>query len=117
MAGWICLMIASGTPLVRETMAMRLKQLEDENSKLKRLVTDVMLDNVVLRDLPGKPCDTGKPAGCSAAGVAGSSDLAASGLCPGPLSHMRACAAGQWVSIRKRCGEIGRPIIRISARK
>ena len=35
--------------------AKRLKQLEDENSKLKRLVADVMLDNVVLKDLPGKP--------------------------------------------------------------
>jgi putative transposase len=35
--------------------AKRLKQLEDENAKLKRLVADVMLDNVVLRDLLGKP--------------------------------------------------------------
>lgn len=48
-------MIAIGTPLVRVTMAMRLKQLEDENAKLKRLVADVMLDNVVLKDLLGKP--------------------------------------------------------------
>lgn len=35
--------------------AKRLKQLEDENTKLKRLVADVMLDNVVLKDLLGKP--------------------------------------------------------------
>ncbi len=35
--------------------AKRLKQLEGENSKLKRLVADVMLDNVVLKDLLGKP--------------------------------------------------------------
>ena len=35
--------------------AKRLKQLEDENAKLKRLVADVMLDNVVLKDLLGKP--------------------------------------------------------------
>ena len=35
--------------------AKRLKQLEDENSKLKRLVADVMLDNVVLKDLLEKP--------------------------------------------------------------
>ena len=34
--------------------AKRLKQLEDENSKLKRLVAEVMLDNVVLKDLLGK---------------------------------------------------------------
>jgi putative transposase len=35
--------------------ANRLKQLEAENAKLKRLVSDVMLDNVVLKDLLGKP--------------------------------------------------------------
>lgn len=35
--------------------AKRLKQLEGENAKLKRLVADVMLDNVVLKDLLGKP--------------------------------------------------------------
>lgn len=35
--------------------ANRLKQLEAENAKLKRLVADVMLDNVVLQDLLGKP--------------------------------------------------------------
>ena len=35
--------------------AKRLKQLEDENAKLKRLVADVMLDNVVLKDLLGNP--------------------------------------------------------------
>lgn len=34
--------------------AKRLKQLEDENAKLKRLVADVMLDNIVLKDLLGK---------------------------------------------------------------
>lgn len=33
----------------------RLKQLEEENAKLMRLVADVMLDNVVLKDLLGKP--------------------------------------------------------------
>ncbi|MFN5998720.1 MAG: IS3 family transposase [Paracoccaceae bacterium] len=38
--------------------ARRLKQLEEENAKLKRLVADVMLDNVVLKDLPGKALTT-----------------------------------------------------------
>jgi putative transposase len=33
----------------------RLKQLEDENAKPKRLVADVILDNVVLKDFLGKP--------------------------------------------------------------
>ena len=35
--------------------ARRLKQLEDENAKLKRLLADTMLDNVALKDLLGKP--------------------------------------------------------------
>ena len=35
--------------------AKRLRQLEDENAKLKRLLADAMLDNVVLKDLLGKP--------------------------------------------------------------
>ena len=34
--------------------AGRLKALEDENAKLKRLLADTMLDNVVLKDLLGK---------------------------------------------------------------
>jgi putative transposase len=32
----------------------RLKSLEDKNGKLKRLLADTMLDNVVLKDLLGK---------------------------------------------------------------
>ena len=35
--------------------AKRLKALEDENGKLKRLLADAMLDNIVLKDLLGKP--------------------------------------------------------------
>lgn len=35
--------------------AQRLRTLEDENGKLKRLLADAMLDNVVLKDLLGKP--------------------------------------------------------------
>ncbi len=34
--------------------AKRLKALEDENAKLKRMLADVMLDNVALKDLLGK---------------------------------------------------------------
>lgn len=34
--------------------AKRLKALEDENAKLKRMLADAMLDNVALKDLPGK---------------------------------------------------------------
>lgn len=32
----------------------RLKALEDENTRLKRLVADSMLDNTALKDLVGK---------------------------------------------------------------
>ena len=34
--------------------ARRLRALEDENAKLKRMLADVMLDNVALKDLLGK---------------------------------------------------------------
>jgi len=34
--------------------AKRLKQLEDENAKLKRLLADAMLDNAALKDLMAK---------------------------------------------------------------
>ncbi len=34
--------------------AARLKTLEDGNARLKRLLADTMLDNVVLKDLLGK---------------------------------------------------------------
>jgi putative transposase len=34
--------------------ARRLKPLEDENAKLKRMLADAMLDNVALKDLLGR---------------------------------------------------------------
>ena len=34
--------------------AKRLRSLEDENAKLKRLLADAMLDNVALKDILGK---------------------------------------------------------------
>ncbi len=34
--------------------ARRLKALEDENARLKRLLADAMLDNAALKDLVGK---------------------------------------------------------------
>jgi putative transposase len=39
---------------MRVSEAKRLKALEDENSKLKRLLADAMLDNTALKDLLGK---------------------------------------------------------------
>ena len=37
--------------------ARRLKALEDENAKLKRLLADAMLDNVMLKDIAAKNGD------------------------------------------------------------
>jgi len=34
--------------------ARRLRQLEDENAKLKRLLAESVLDNAILKDLLGK---------------------------------------------------------------
>jgi putative transposase len=38
----------------RVSEASRLKQLEDENAKLKRLLAEAMLDNATLKDLMTK---------------------------------------------------------------
>lgn len=39
--------------------AKRLRALEDENAKLKRMLADAMLDNVALKDLPGMAMQNG----------------------------------------------------------
>ena len=44
----------SDVPRVNVSDTHRLKSLEDENAKLKRLLADTMLDNVALKDLLGK---------------------------------------------------------------
>jgi putative transposase len=38
-------------PLVRATMAARLKALEDENAKLKKLLAEQMLDMAAMKEL------------------------------------------------------------------
>ena len=43
--------------------AKRLRALEDENAKLKRLLADAMLDNVALKDLLGKKWRRPLPSG------------------------------------------------------
>ena len=53
--------------------AKRLRALEDENAKLKRMLADAMLDNVALKDLLGKSGDARR----------------ASGGCGAPAVHLR----------------------------
>jgi putative transposase len=43
--------------------ARRLRALEDENAKLKKLLAEAMLDNVVLKDLASKNGDARRQAG------------------------------------------------------
>src|SRR5271156_637753 len=43
--------------------ARRLRALEDENAKLKRMLADAMLDNVALKDLLGKNGDARRASG------------------------------------------------------
>ena len=50
MGGWRC--VADATPSAPD--ARRLRQLEDENGKLKRLLAESVLDNAILKDLLGK---------------------------------------------------------------
>ena len=42
--------------------AKRLKSLEDENSKLKKLLAEAMLDNAMLKDIASKNGDARRPA-------------------------------------------------------
>lgn len=53
-----------------------------EAKRLKRLLADAMLENVVLKDLLECPDDAGATAGRGAAGDEGSSDLSTPGLRP-----------------------------------
>jgi putative transposase len=60
--------------------AKRLKTLEDENGRLKRLLAEAMLDNAVLKDLAAKSSNARSQAG-------------GGGSCPGGarISRRRAC--------------------------
>ena len=77
----------------------RLKSLEDENAKLKRLLADTMLDNVVLKDLLGK---NGRHRMCDG--------LRHAWQC-GIMTSRNAGRAGLSVSTRRLFGEINRRTI------
>ena len=46
--------VCEQTPGGEVSEAKRLRALEEENGKLKRMLADAMLDNVALKDLLGK---------------------------------------------------------------
>ena len=64
--------------------ARRLKQLEDENAKLKRLLADAMLDNVALKDLLEKNSDACRQARGSRSFCSCLRDERAPGVPPDP---------------------------------
>ena len=61
--------------------ARRLKALEDENTKLKKLLADAMLDNVALKDLLAKNGDARRQARGRRSSVPISWDERAAGVC------------------------------------
>ncbi len=55
----------------REETVKRLKELEKENGRLKRIVADRALDNAMLQELVGEPSGARQPAAGSPQGSAG----------------------------------------------
>ncbi len=60
--------------------AKRLKGLEDENTRLKSLLADAMLDNATLKDLPGKSGDARREAASGRASGGKSRDARTAGV-------------------------------------
>lgn len=60
--------------------ARRLKTLEDENAKLKKLLSEAMLDNAMLKDIAAKSGDARRQTGGRGAPLPGSWDEPAAGV-------------------------------------
>jgi len=61
--------------------AKRLRALEEENARLKRLLPDTMVDNAGLKDLLSKNGDACREAGSSRASSNGAGNERAAGVC------------------------------------
>ena len=61
--------------------AKRLRALEEENARLKRLLADMMLDDASLKDLLSKNGDVCREAGSGRASPDGAGDERAAGVC------------------------------------
>ena len=78
--------------------AKRLRALEDENGRLKRMLADAMLDNAALKDLLGKSGDARRATGGGGVSAPNLRDERAAGL-PGDRERpderaLPRCAAG-----------------------
>jgi putative transposase len=71
--------------------AKRLRALEDENGRLKRMLADTMLDNAALKDLLGKSRDARRTTGGGAVSAPGLREERAAGL-PGDRNLPDECA-------------------------
>jgi putative transposase len=60
--------------------AKRLRALEDENGRLKRMLADAMLDNAALKDLLGKSGDARRATGGGGVSASGLRDERTAGL-------------------------------------
>jgi putative transposase len=60
--------------------ARRLKSLEEENARLKRLLAETMLDNAILRDISAKNGDARRQAGGGGSRVQSAQSEPASGV-------------------------------------
>jgi putative transposase len=60
--------------------ARKLKALEDENSKLKKLLAEAMLDNAILKDVAAKNGDARREAGCGGSCLCGARGEPAAGV-------------------------------------
>lgn len=60
--------------------ARRLKSLEDENARLKKLLAEAMLDNAILKDVSAKNGDARRQASSGGACVCGAHSEPASGV-------------------------------------
>ena len=100
----------------------RLRQLEEENGKLKRIVADLSLDKAMLQDVVS--AKTLKPARRRRAGRRGASDLA--GVDPRaparrcgsrPSTYHYKCRRGDQAALRKRIREIAETRVRYGYRR
>jgi len=66
--------------LMEASDARRLKAMEDENTRLKKLLAEAMLDNAILKDVAAKNGDARRKAGCGGSCLPGAWSEPAAGV-------------------------------------